>query len=73
MQGVFAASVAKLLQLNPIRIVAAVLVTGVVALFAIRAGEVNDLTHIFLCHGCYSVKGREQTARPACQLFSILV
>jgi hypothetical protein len=46
----FAASVAKFAQLDAIRIVAPILIGRVVALFAICAGEVNHLTHVFLRH-----------------------
>ncbi len=48
MQGVFPASRAKLAELQPIRIVATILLGGVVSLFAVIALKRNDWANIFL-------------------------
>jgi hypothetical protein len=56
MQGMFAAAAAKLPQLDPIRVVTPIFVGCIVAFLAIRAGEMNHLTHIFLCHVCCPLK-----------------
>jgi hypothetical protein len=50
MQGVFSAMAAKLLKFQPVRVVAAVLLGGVIAFFAVSTRQVNDLAHIFLGH-----------------------
>jgi hypothetical protein len=50
MQGVTAATSAKLAQLEPIGIVAPILVGRIVALFTFRAGEMDHMTHIFFRH-----------------------
>ena len=52
MQGVFPATRAKLAELEPIRIVAAILLGGVIALFAVIALKRNYGTNIFLL-GCH--------------------
>ena len=48
MQGVFPATRAKLAELEPIRIVAAILLGGVVALFTITALKRDHGANIFL-------------------------
>jgi hypothetical protein len=50
MQGVFLAAPAILVEFQAVGIVAAVLLGGVVAFFALRARKVNHHPHIFLCH-----------------------
>lgn len=50
MQGMFAAATAELLEFQTVWIVAAILLSRVVALFAVSAGEVNHLPNVFLCH-----------------------
>src|SRR5262245_10629994 len=60
MQGVFLAATAVFLEFQPVRVVATILLGGVITLLAFDASEVNHLADIFLCHVvlCLLVKRR---------------
>jgi len=53
MQSMFSAVRAKLAELKPIRIVAAILLGGVISTFTVIALQRNDRSNIFLL-GCHS-------------------
>ena len=50
MQGVFAATMTELAELQPVRVGAAIFFGGVITLLAFNASEVDHLTNIFLSH-----------------------
>jgi len=50
MQGMFLAPMAVFVEFQPIRIVATILLSGVITLLALNASEVDHLTNIFLSH-----------------------
>jgi hypothetical protein len=50
MQGVFSATATEFLELNTIRIVAAILLGCVIAFLAVNASKVNDHANVFFSH-----------------------
>jgi hypothetical protein len=60
MQGVLLAALAILLELDAIRVVAAVLLGRVIALFAVDAGQVNDHAHVFFRHCRFLAVGEKR-------------
>ena len=70
MQGMFSATLAKLLEFDPVRIVPAVLLGRVVPLLALRASEVNDHANILLRHTLYYPFGLNEAGRGPPHLIS---
>src|SRR5258706_13982504 len=63
MQGVLAAPIAEFVEFETIRIVAAILLSGVITFLALGASKVNHHTNIFLSH-VYLSLNRGGVARP---------